>query len=477
MNIHMLWLVFLTGLVAALPVDVKRDVVTSTQKVGWAALFGLAATLTPTTTTVAAPAAATAATVAAVSTPAVTTPVAAATATSEGFLDKILALFDDSATTTTAAPAAPATTTPATTATTSTSSLWLLKLLSLFGLSSDTTTSTSAAATASTPTLSTSTTSTASAGLLEQLLGGSASTQSPSFTGLVEVPGGQASLTATASGSVESLLSEAILQVALYAEMGKGITYSPYTKSGACKTALEVAADIAMLSHYSIIRLYAVDCLGIENVVAAMGSTQKLFLGIWAIDAIDTDLPSMATQVLTGSRGWSAVDTVAIGNEVVNSGTNTVAQVLAAVSSARAWFLDNASAYDGSIVAVDTLLVTIQNQEMCDILDYIAVNCHPYFLGVEALTSGTWLAEQVASLKSFCNNGKDILVTESGWPTYGDTVGLAVPSVANQLLAIKGLGETMGDLVIMFTTYNDYWKAPGSYNVEQHWGIYGDPAA
>ncbi|KAJ8144150.1 hypothetical protein OY671_002738 [Metschnikowia pulcherrima] len=312
--------------------------------------------------------------------------------------------------------------------------------------------------------------------------GATTTSQAPAFTGLVTVIGAGGTQAPTASsGSTESSSSNSemsdsqIQAVAKYAEMGAGISYSPYTKDGQCKTASQVKSDIEMLSGHTLIRLYSVDCSGIENVVAAMSSSQKLFLGIWDITAVDTDLPSMAQQVLTGNRGWSAVHTVAIGNEVVNSARGTAAQVASAVSSARSWFKSNAPDYTGYIVTVDTLAATMADSSLCDISDYLAVNCHPYFSGIEASTSGTWLKQQIDSLQSFCGGSKQILVTESGWPTQGNTEGQAVPSVANQLLAVKGLGTVLGDQVLMFTTFNDYWKAPGPWNVEQHWGIYGDP--
>ncbi|KAM9905443.1 hypothetical protein OXX79_002150 [Metschnikowia pulcherrima] len=317
---------------------------------------------------------------------------------------------------------------------------------------------------------------------IDATTGATTTSQAPAFTGLVTVIGAGGTQAPTASsGSTESSSSNSgmsdsqIQAVAKYAEMGAGISYSPYTKDGQCKTASQVKSDIEMLSGHTLIRLYSVDCSGIENVVAAMSSSQKLFLGIWDITAVDTDLPSMAQQVLTGNRGWSAVHTVAIGNEVVNSARGTAAQVASAVSSARSWFKSNAPDYTGYIVTVDTLAATMADSSLCDISDYLAVNCHPYFSGIEASTSGTWLKQQIDSLQSFCGGSKQILVTESGWPTQGNTEGQAVPSVANQLLAVKGLGTVLGDQVLMFTTFNDYWKAPGPWNVEQHWGIYGDP--
>lgn len=302
----------------------------------------------------------------------------------------------------------------------------------------------------------------------------------PAFTGQVSVigAGGPTGSAPTSSSSPKSGLNLQVQTVVSYAEEGAGITYSPYTKSGLCKTSSEVSDDIQKLLAFGIIRLYSVDCSGIQNVLAAMSSNQKLFLGIWDINNVSTDLPSMAQQVQTSSRGWSAVHTVAIGNEVVNSGRGTPAQVANAVNAAKSWFQSNAPNYKGPVVCVDTLAAVMANpQAMCDIGDYLAVNCHPYFSGVEASTSGSWLKSQVSLLLQTCGGNKQILVTESGWPSYGNTVGQAVPSIQNQMLSIKSLGQVMGSQVIMFTMYNDYWKAPGPWNVEQHWGIFGDPSA
>lgn len=473
---------------AALPIEEREDTVyqTTTQAVGWAQLFGLL----PTSTTVAAVSTApatTAATVAATTAAAVaaaatTSSVATATTTSSGgFLSLLLDFFsgdddNDAATST-------ETTAAATETALSSSGGWFSSLLlSLFGGSSSSSSGSSvstatAATAASTATASTLVASVASVASLASL-SASTSTSGGLLAGLfgLSLSLSSVSLTDSVGTSTSTALSAEIARVAAYAEEGAGITYSPYTNSGLCKTASEVKLDIEMLLAYKIIRLYSVDCLGIENVVSAISSLQKLFLGIWNIEAWATDLPSMAEQVLTGSRGWDAVHTVSIGNEVVNLGTNTVAQVKSAVASARLWFKSNASDYSGYIVAVDTLAAVMADASMCDISDYLAVNCHPYFSGVEALTSGTWLKSQVESLLSHCNNGKDILITESGWPTYGDTIGLAVPSEDDQYLAIKALASVMGSEVIMFTTYNDYWKNPGAYNVEQHWGIYGNPS-
>ncbi|EGV60725.1 hypothetical protein CANTEDRAFT_109943, partial [Yamadazyma tenuis ATCC 10573] len=259
-----------------------------------------------------------------------------------------------------------------------------------------------------------------------------------------------------------------------------GIAYSPYTKSGSCKSQSQVQHDMDVLSAFGIIRLYGVDCSGVDNVLATISSSQKVFVGIYNIDdsSINTDLSTLKTAVEGSTRGWDAIHTVSIGNELVNAGTATASQIVSAMQTARAWFKSNASDYTGSLVSVDTLVAVKGNPSLCDASDYLAVNCHPFWDGgVDPSNSGPWLQEQIAALKSVCGSSKKVFITESGWPTQGDTYGSCVPSVANQLAAVKSIGQTLGDDVLMFTTYTDYWKDPGAYNVEQHWGIFGDPAA
>lgn len=280
----------------------------------------------------------------------------------------------------------------------------------------------------------------------------------------------------TASGEDSSVIS----QVIKYAELGGGIAYSPKTKSGQCKSASQVAYDMKILKNFAIIRLYGVECSGIQNVINSMSSSQTLFAGIWPIDNtnLQNDLSTLKTAVESTSRGWSAIHTISIGNELVNFGTATPNDIKTALQTGRNWLKQNAPKYSGPVVSVDTLVAVLANPELCDLSDYLAVNAHPFWDGgVSPEDSGSFLTSQISQLKSVCNNGKDILITESGWPTKGDTYGSCVPSLTNQLKAVKSIGQTLGDQVLMFTTYNDYWKDPGSSDVEQYWGIFGDPNA
>lgn len=252
-----------------------------------------------------------------------------------------------------------------------------------------------------------------------------------------------------------------------------GITYSPYTNSGSCKSASQVKADIKKLSGFKIIRLYSVDCSGVENVLAAIGDNQKLFAGLYHLNSIEDDVSTLASAIKSSGKSWDIVDTVSVGNELVNSGEATTSQIKDGINTAKS-ALKNAG-YTGNVVSVDTFTAVKNNKDLCEYSDYVAVNCHPYFDGgVTAEKAGEWLLEQIQSVYTACGSNKNVLITETGWPHSGDSNGEAVPSEENQKKAIEAIKEKTGASVFLFTVYNDLWKSPGALNVEQSWGLYGN---
>ena len=130
---------------------------------------------------------------------------------------------------------------------------------------------------------------------------------------------------------------------------------------------------------------------------------------------------------------------------------------------------NSSAGYTGPVVAVDTFIAILNNPSLCSASDYVAANAHAYFDGnVAASGAGAWVAEQGHNLAATCG-GKAVLITESGWPSAGNSNGAAVPSTANQVIAKAGILSSTGNKCVLFSAFNDAWKAPGQYNVEQHW--------
>lgn len=249
----------------------------------------------------------------------------------------------------------------------------------------------------------------------------------------------------------------------------KGITYSPYTDSGNCKSASDIKSDLASLSSYPVIRLYGVDCDQVANVLQAKGSSQKVFLGIFDVTQIQAGVSTIASAV-EQYGSWDDVVTVSVGNELVNDGQASASQVGQYVSTCKSAL--KAAGYTGSVVSVDTFIAVINNPELCQYSDYMAVNAHAYFdKNTVAADSGKWLLQQIQRVSTACNNEKTVVVTESGWPSQGETYGVAVPSKENQKSAVESIANTCGSATYLFTAFNDLWKADGAYGVEKYWGV------
>ncbi|KAL8862578.1 MAG: hypothetical protein Q9178_001076 [Gyalolechia marmorata] len=249
-----------------------------------------------------------------------------------------------------------------------------------------------------------------------------------------------------------------------------GVSYSPYNADNSCKSTQQVATDFSKISGYDVIRLYGTDCNQVSNVLAATkGSNVKFFLGIFDLAQVQKEAETMSSAV---KGDWSRVNAVSVGNEMVNKGTDP-GTVIGAIGQARG--LLKGQGYNGPIVTVDTMMAMVKHPEICKASDFCAINCHAFFDGkTPAEKSGEFVKGWVDKIGKA--TGKTVVVTETGWPTRGDTNGIAVPSPENHQAAMKSIQGAFANNVIYYSAYNDMWKKnwDGSFNAEQYWGIMGN---
>lgn len=289
------------------------------------------------------------------------------------------------------------------------------------------------------------------------------------------------SLTTTSAPIVSTTSSEAVPTASspsFSGAAGFGYAYSPYNGDGGCKMAPDVLTDFSKFdSGVGLIRTYGTDCNTIAIVYPAVKlHNYKLFAGIYSL----SDIAGQVKLIVDGVAGdWSSIDTISVGNELVDSKQADVGSVIAALKLAKTLLL--AAGYTGPVVTVDTLQANLQHPELCDSSDYCAVNCHPFFdPNTPAEKAGSFITSSIATLKTkLANPSQKIVITETGWPTKGNSNSLAVPSPANQVAAISSIKAAFAadpGSVILLSPYNTMWKKSNAaqFNAEQFWGILGD---
>lgn len=254
-----------------------------------------------------------------------------------------------------------------------------------------------------------------------------------------------------------------------------GVAYAPYNADGGCKSATQIMQDFGVIGKtYGFVRVYGMDCGQIPNVyAAAKANNLKVFFGLFSLDNLGDQV---ATLVQGIQKDWSIVDTVSIGNELVNNGQATPKQVIDALTSGRA--LLKQAGWTGPVVTVDTFVAVLAHPELCKASDYCACNIHPFFDPNTAPgQAGVFVANQVQNIRNKLGDpSARVRVTESGWPWQGSANGQAVPGVEQQASAISSIRSAFASNpqdMVLFSAFNDLWKKadPPTFYAEQYWGI------
>lgn len=260
---------------------------------------------------------------------------------------------------------------------------------------------------------------------------------------------------------------------------GYSIAYAPYNGDQSCKTQDQVDADIDDLGqrNYRMVRFYGTDCDQVPKIItAAKRNNLKVFVGIWDVQ----NAAAEAQLLINGAQdNWNMIETVAVGNEVLNRNAATLSQVISGITTARSMLRQ--AGYSGPVTTVEVYsrIMMEENRALCDAVDHITANCHPFFNSDQtADQAGTYVRDQANRLSDWCGYKRDVVITETGWPTKGQTNGKAVPGKENQRIALQSLRDAYVDNpngLILFSAFDDPWKedGEGTFGAEKFWGIYG----
>jgi glucan 1,3-beta-glucosidase len=192
----------------------------------------------------------------------------------------------------------------------------------------------------------------------------------------------------------------------------------------------------------------------------------KTMVGAWLGDDAEINKREIAGLIKLAKEGY--VDIAAVGNEVMYRKDLTEDELLAFMYEVK-------EAIPGIPVGyVDAYYEFSNRPRITEACDVILANCYPYWEGCSIEYSLIYMKEMFNQAVKAAN-GKKVIISETGWPTTGESFQGAHPSFEN---AIKYFINTQqwsneDDIEIFyFSSFDESWKVGSEGVVGAYWGLW-----
>lgn len=192
----------------------------------------------------------------------------------------------------------------------------------------------------------------------------------------------------------------------------------------------------------------------------------KTLVGAWLGNDEEKNRQEIEGLIRLAKEGY--VDIAAVGNEVFyrndlneNELCNHIKYVKQQVSGIPVGYVD---AYDE----------LVQRPAITDLCDVILCNCYPFWEGTSFEDSFQHLRHMYKQAKKAANH-KRVIITETGWPSKGECLGGAIPSLDNAMRYFinTNLWSHDEDIeVFYFSSFDESLKVSHEGEVNVCWGIW-----
>jgi exo-beta-1,3-glucanase (GH17 family) len=126
------------------------------------------------------------------------------------------------------------------------------------------------------------------------------------------------------------------------------------------------------------------------------------------------------------------------------------------------------------VAYADVYSQLLKHPAVIDAVDVVLVNYYPYWEGIKIDHAvgvlQAWHQQVLVAVK-----GKPVIISETGWPSAGDTIGEAVPSAENAsfyFLNFVSWARANNVNYFYFEVFDEPWKAQYEGPQGAHWGIF-----
>lgn len=277
------------------------------------------------------------------------------------------------------------------------------------------------------------------------------------------------SLTGTEVNALDQLALQKECANLLNSKM-HGICFSPYEgeqEPGDPISEEQVRRKLALLQpHTRWIRVFS--CTEGNDMIPQLAREYglKTLVGAWLGEDKEKNEEEVARLIELARAGF--VDVAAVGNEVMYREEMEESELLEYILRAKEALPDTPVGY------VDAYYEFTNRPAIAEACDVILANCYPYWEGCHIDYALLYMKQMYYQAKQAAK-GKKVIITETGWPSEGDPLGVAEPGYENALkyfINAQRWSQKEDIEMFYFSAFDEGWKVGTEGSVGAFWGLW-----
>ena len=194
----------------------------------------------------------------------------------------------------------------------------------------------------------------------------------------------------------------------------------------------------------------------------------KNLVGAWLGDDLEKNEEEIEGLIQLAKEG--CIDIAAVGNEVLYRKDLTEEQLLEYMHKVK----DALKNLNIPVGYVDAYYEFTDNPRITEACDVILANCYPYWEGCSLEYSLNHMQKIFGQAKDAAK-GKKVIITETGWPSKGESLGGAHSSVDNGMkyyINSQTWASKENIEMFYFSSFDESWKVGAEGIVGAYWGLW-----
>lgn len=192
----------------------------------------------------------------------------------------------------------------------------------------------------------------------------------------------------------------------------------------------------------------------------------KTLVGAWLGNDDEINQREIEGLIQLAKDGY--VDIAAVGNEVMYRKDLTEEQLIEFMKRVKAELPGIPVGY------VDAYYEFSHRPAITELCDVILCNCYPFWEGCPFENSLDYMKQMYYQAKD-AGNGKEVIITETGWPSMGENLKGAIPgekSARDYFINTQLWSANDAVPVFYFSSFDESWKVGAEGTVGAYWGIW-----